>query len=99
MRPLFGAVAAADLGGKLLVVWNGGYAGGLRMRLAAPERFKEAEDVLLTDGRGARGLSTITEVRILPAAKYAIVLLGTTSGVRALRVDASGTVKAAASSN
>ncbi len=93
------AVAAADLGGKLLVVWNGGYAGGLRMRLAAPERFKEAEDVLLTDGRGARGLSTITEVRILPAAKYAIVLLGTTSGVRALRVDASGTVKAAASSN
>ena len=90
------AVAAADLGGKLLVVWNGGYAGGLRMRLAPPERFK---DVLLADGRGARGMSTITEVRILPAAKYAIVLLGTTSGVRAIRVDASGTVKPAASAN
>jgi hypothetical protein len=87
------AVAAADLGGKLLVVWNGGYAGGLRMRLAPADRFKEAEDVLLTDARGARGLSTITEVRILPAAKYAIVLLGTTAGVRALRVDASGAVK------
>lgn len=93
------SVAAADLGGKLLVVWNGGYAGGLRMRFAAPERFKDAEDVLLAEGRGARGLSTITELRVLPAAKYAIVLVATTTGVRALRIDASGTVKPVATSN
>jgi hypothetical protein len=93
------AIAAADLGGKLLVVWNGGYAGGVRMRLAAPERFKDAEDVLLADARGARGLSSVTELRVLPAAKYAIVLMGTTSGVRALRIDASGKVTPAQSSN
>ncbi len=87
--------AAADVGGKLLLVWNAGFIGGLRMRLAAPDRIREAEDVVITDGRDAKPdskLSTIAELKILPANGFAIVLLNTTSGVTALRVDAAGAV-------
>jgi hypothetical protein len=87
--------AAADLGGKLLLVWNGGFVGGLRMRLAPPDRIREAEDTVITDGRDPKPdskLSTIAEVKILPANNYAVVLLNTTAGVTALRVDANGGV-------
>ncbi|MFO0757109.1 MAG: hypothetical protein U0359_11505 [Byssovorax sp.] len=87
--------AAADVGGKLLLVWNAGFTGGLRMRIAPPDRIREAEDVVITDGRDPKPdskLSTIAEVKILPANSYAVVLLNTTAGVTALRVDANGAV-------
>lgn len=95
------AIAAADVGGKLLLVWNAGSSGGLRMRFAPAERIKDTEDIVITDGRdpagGAKG-SILTEVRILSGSTHAIVLVGTTGGVRALVVDSAGAVKPAQSS-
>ena len=95
------AIAAADVGGKLLLVWNAGPSGGLRMRFAPAERIKDTEDVVITDGRdpagGAKG-SILTEVRVLSGSTHAIVLVGTTGGVRALVVDSAGAVKPAQSS-
>lgn len=95
------AIAAGDVNGKLLVVWSGGGAGGLRMRLAPAERIKDAADVVITDGRDAAGgakASVLTEVRVLSGSTHAVVLVGTTTGVRALTVDGEGAVKAAQSS-
>jgi len=94
-------IAAADVNGKLLIVWNAGGTGGLRMRFAQAERIKEAEDVVITDGRDATGSaksSIVTEVRVISGSTYAVVFVGTTAGVRALFVDGTGAVKAAQSS-
>lgn len=94
-------ISAADVNGKLLVVWNGGGTGGLRMRFAPADRIKDAEDIVITDGRDATGsakATTLTEVRVISASTYGVILVGTTAGVRALVVDGSGAVKAAQSS-
>ncbi len=85
-----GGSVAADVGGKLLFLWNAGHAGGLRMRFGAPEQLKDAEDVVITDGREEKGganVSSIASMRVLTTNTYALVFLGTTSGVKALRVD------------
>lgn len=88
-----GSSVAADVGGKLMLMWNGGAAGGLRMRLAPADRFKEAEDVVITDGRDEKSnVSSIVQMRVLSTNNYALVVLATTSGVKALRVDATGKV-------
>ncbi len=95
------AIAAADVGGKLLMVWNAGPAGGLRMRFAPAERIKDAEDIVITDGRdpagGAKG-TVLTEVRVMSGSTHGVIFVGTTAGVRALLVDSAGAVKAAQSS-
>jgi hypothetical protein len=94
-------IAAADLNGKLLLVWNAGGTGGLRMRLAPAEHIKDAEDVVITDGRDAAGsakTTVLTEVRVISGSTHAVIFVGTTAGVRALLVDGTGAVKAAQSS-
>jgi hypothetical protein len=109
LRELFGALAeiapadahavsAADIGGKLLLVWSAGATGGLRMRLAPPDQIKQAADVILTDGRdpsaaaGTPALGTVVEVRAIATGNAAVVLIATTTGVKALRVDDAGKV-------
>ena len=88
-----GNSVAADVGGKLMLMWNGGLAGGLRMRLAPADRFKEADDVIITDGRDEKSnVSSIAQMRVLSTNGYAIVVLATTAGVKLLRVDAAGKV-------
>lgn len=88
-------VAAVDDGGKLLVVWNSGMVGGLRMRIAPADQIAEAPDVILANPRemkdGAMN-SPVTQLRALSANGFAIVFLNTTGGVRALRVDSNGKV-------
>ncbi|MFT3772349.1 MAG: hypothetical protein QM820_43700 [Minicystis sp.] len=84
---------AADVGGKLMLVWNAGLAGGLRMRFAPADKFKETEDVVITDGRDEKTtVSSIAQIRVLSTNNYAVLLLSTTSGVKALKVDSSGKV-------
>lgn len=93
------ASVAADVGGKLMLVWNAGLAGGLRMRFAPADKFKEAEDVIITDGRDEKSnVSSIAQMRVLETNSYAVLLLSTTSGVKALKVDASGKVTPLAAS-
>jgi hypothetical protein len=88
-------VSAADIGGKLAVVWNAGWVGGLRMRMGAADQIKEQGDVVLADARDESSkmkLSTVIDVRLLPASTFGVLLVGTTSGVRAMKVDSSGKV-------
>ncbi len=90
--PLF-AVGLAD---KLLVVWQAAQRGGLRMRLGAPESIAKAEDVVLFDDllekAAVSARSTLLEVRLVAAETFTLVLLGTSEGVRALRISADGKV-------
>ncbi|APR75407.1 Hypothetical protein A7982_00753 [Minicystis rosea] len=82
---------AADVGGKLMIVWNAGLAGGLRMRFAPADKMKEAEDIVITDGRDEKTtVSSIAQLRVLTTNNYAVLLLSTTSGVKALKVDSTG---------
>jgi hypothetical protein len=86
-------ITAVDIGGKLLVVWNAGYLGGLRARIAPIDRIKDAEDIVLYDGRdesSKHGLSTILGVRGVSNGAFGLVFVHTTQGVRALRFDGAG---------
>lgn len=84
---------AVDVDGKLLVVWNAGYVGGIRMRMAPPAQIKEAEDTVLVDARDPKNpmkLTAITEMKLIPAGGSALLFLGGPTGARAFRIDASG---------
>jgi hypothetical protein len=85
--------AAAALGRKLLIVWNAGPLGGIRMRLATPDTLNVTPDIVVVDTKQANGEGTVTDVRILPAASSAIVVLKTTRGVRLADIDIAGKVK------
>jgi hypothetical protein len=90
-------VTAVDLAGKLLVVWIAGERGGLRMRLAPPDTFSRADDVLVLDdhvlgGKNARE-STILGFRLYSRERFAVLLLSTLSGVHAFRIDPDGSLK------
>ena len=90
-------IVAADVGGKLAILWNGGPLGGLRMRFGAADRMKEAVDTIVADGREGGGeakLSSFVGLKILPGNGFAVVLVNTTSGVKAFRLDSAGTMAA-----
>jgi hypothetical protein len=50
-------------------------------------------DIVVVDTKQANGEGTVTDVRILPAASSAIVVLKTTRGVRLADIDIAGKVK------
>ncbi len=88
-----GASLAADVGGKLLFLWNAGTVGGLRMRFAPADRIKDAEDVVITDGREEKAgasVSSIAAMRVITTNNYALVFLATTAGVKVMRADPTG---------
>jgi hypothetical protein len=90
-------IVAADVGGKLAILWNGGPLGGLRMRFGAPDRMKDAADIIVADGREGAGeakLSAFVGLKVLPGNGFAVLLVNTTSGVKAFRLDGTGTVAA-----
>lgn len=88
--------AAVDLDGKLLVVWVAGSAGGVRMKLAPIEQIAAAPDVVVLDDmtRGGRVERSrqLNDIRLFARARYAVLLVGTTVGVHALRIDPDGKV-------
>lgn len=89
------AVVAADIGGKLAVVWNAPRPGGLRLKFGAPDQLKTAPDVVIYDGveeGGAATLTSFVEMKLLPFDEDALLLLSTTTGVRAMRIDKAGVV-------
>jgi hypothetical protein len=90
------SVAAAPIGDALLVVWNSA-KGGVRMRVAPPEKIAAAKDVVLFDdwlkeGR-AYSSSAVHSVRVVARRDAAIVLLEGSRRVWAFRVDADGKVE------
>lgn len=96
LAPRDGKVDAADLDGKLLVVWIAGERGGVRMRLAPPDQMTQAKDIVLYDDlikdKHVQNLPTIFDVRVLSRDGFAIVLLNASSGVHTLRVTPDGSV-------
>jgi hypothetical protein len=87
-------IAAADLDGKLLLVWQAGTVGGLRMRLAPQEHIEEPADTVVYDDEidqgTVAGASTLLGWTLFARGTYAVLLLSTTAGVHAVRIDASG---------
>lgn len=95
-------VQAVDIEGKLLVVWNAGFNGGLRMRIGSLAQIKEATDVVIVDQRDDKSglkLAAITEIRLLPAKQFALLFLATPAGTKLLRIDGTGKITPIASPN
>jgi hypothetical protein len=86
-------LAAAALDRKLLIVWNAGPLGGIRMRLATPDTLKVTPDIVVTDTKQTNGKDAVTDIRILPAVGSAIVVLKTTGGVRLAGIDGAGNIE------
>ena len=85
-----GSFSAADINGKLLLVWNGGPLGGLRMRFAPINQISTTPDTLIVDAREDSGVTPITEVRVIAAADFALLFVNTTTGPRMFSVDTAG---------
>lgn len=87
-------LTAGDLDGKLLVVWGAGEVGGLRMRLAAADKISKTPDVIVFDDLMKQGAvqktSTLSDARLFTRERFAILLLSTSSGTFALRIDPEG---------
>jgi hypothetical protein len=92
-----GDVAAVDVDGKLLVVWQAGDRGGLRMRMGEPDKFAHSEATLVLDDRiengKAGGESTLLGFRLYSREHFAVLLLSTMAGVHALRISPTGTIE------
>lgn len=86
--------AASELEGKLLLVWQAGAVGGLRLRLAPQDRIEEPNDTVIFDdlvqGGAAQMTSTLLGWQLFARGSYAVILLSTTAGVHAVRIDATG---------
>jgi hypothetical protein len=91
-----GVVSATAFDGKLLVVWAAGSRGGLRMRLAPPGRMTETQDVILFDDLLKDGAvqkaGSMLDVRLYSFERYAAVVMSTSAGVQALRIEPDGKV-------
>ncbi len=94
--PKEGHANAVDLDGKLLIVWAAGERGGIRMRLAPAETISRAPDVILYDDLIKDGhvqpLSTLFDLKLFSREGFAVLLLGTVTGVHALRIESDGKV-------
>lgn len=88
--------AAADLDGKLLLVWVAGSAGGVRMKLAPIEQIAAApSEVVLDDmtrGGEVHRARQLNDIRLFARAGYAVLFVGTAAGVHALRIEQNGKV-------
>ncbi len=85
--------AAASIGDKVAVVYHAGLVGGLRVRVAPVSKLRDAEDHAIFDPGEAGGtlkLGTFLDVKLIPATTFAVILVGTTHGVRALKLDSAG---------
>jgi hypothetical protein len=87
-------LALGNVDGKALVAWQSGQRGGLRLRLGALDKLGGVPDVIVYDdlvqgGKVVDG-STILDMRLLSAERFAVLLLVTPSGLRALRIGSDG---------
>ncbi len=84
------ASAAVAIDDKLLLVWASG-AGGVRARMGTVAELATAKDVILSaEVDKQTGAPTALDVSAMPAARFAVVLVRTTSGLASLKADTSG---------
>jgi hypothetical protein len=85
---------AADLDGKLVVVWGAAEFGGVRMRVASPDKIAKTPDVILFDDLIKDGqvqkTSTLFDARLYSREKFAVLLLSTSAGTFLVRIDPEG---------
>lgn len=96
------AVQAVDIQGKLLVVWNAGFNGGLRMRIAPMAQIRDAADIVIADQRDEKSalkLATVTDIRLIPAQGFALLFLATPAGTKLVKIDTSGKLTPISSTN
>jgi hypothetical protein len=78
-------------------VWAAGDRGALRMRMAKPDLFAKAKDVVVLDdlvsGGKVAGESTLLGFRLFARGTFAVLLVSTVAGLHALRIDADGSVR------
>ena len=90
-------LAAVDLAGRLLAVWVAGDRGGLRMRIAKPDLFAKAPDVVVLDdlvtGGKVGSESALLDFRLFARERFAVLLVSTMAGLHAVRIDPDGTVR------
>lgn len=89
------AIYAADVAGKVAVVWQSSL-GGVRMRVAPADQLVHAEDVVVFDDRMQDGVlkpeSTLLEMGFLTQGEATLLFLRTVPGVFVFRVGEDGTV-------
>ncbi len=88
-EPVVGAID-----GKFVVVWNAGQRGGLRLRVGEFASLQKTPDVIvyddwMKDGRAIES-STLLDLKLMSAEKFAVLLLATPDGLRALRIGSDG---------
>jgi len=87
-------IALGNVDGKALVAWQSGQRGGLRMRLGALDKLAGVPDVIVFDDLVQHGKvvdgSTILDLRMLSAERFAVLLVVTPAGLRGLRVGGDG---------
>ena len=87
-------LTAAELDGKLLVLWGAGERGGLRMRFAPMDRIVKVPDQVVFDDLVQGGkevpVPTLVATRLLSGSKFALLFLSTIEGIYVLYVDGKG---------
>jgi len=88
------AIHAADVDGKVAVVWQAGVLGGLRVRVAAADLLARAEDVVVFDDRMEDGIlkpeSTLLETSMLSHGDTTLLFLRVVPGVFVFKVESTG---------
>jgi hypothetical protein len=92
-----GLFQTGELDGKLLVVWKAGKKGGVRMRLAPPDQIAKVDDAiffddLVHDGEIDKATSTLLDLRLFSRSSVAVLLMQTTLGVHAMKIEPSGKI-------
>ncbi len=84
------ASTAVAIDDKLLLVWASAQ-GGVRARMGAVAELATAKDTILSaEVDKQTGAPTALDVSAIPAARFAVVLVRTTSGIASLKVDTTG---------
>jgi hypothetical protein len=84
----------ARVGDAIVAVWRGGTRGGLRMRVAPPDRLAQTHDAIVFDDLVLHGLvqerTTLEAFRVYGGAHEARIFLVTASGTWVVTVDERG---------
>lgn len=85
---------AASIGDQMLVAWAAGELGGVRVRVGAPDAVVAAKDVVVVDDVATEGelarKPDLLELVVLGQPKHATLLLRSSRGVHAVRVQPDG---------
>lgn len=90
-------VRVASIGDRVLLVWNAGERGGLRMRLGKLDELARRDDVIVFDDHLEHGAfrpeSTLVYFDLRSVADGALLVLGTTEGTFLYLVDGGGALR------